>query len=221
MHRQGKCKLNRVGTLNSHSNARTGRTVQPAAAGYSPMCVWARTSASLWAAPLPPLGVEDDEVVEVVEPWMAWLIQCSMLMLPWLDVGVPCESPCTEPSSSEPEEVSVGQRRLAATGASSTPRPRPSPNTDPPHTLIGKWPLNTLEKSQVFQMTNYFSVSWGLHPKHLTVHIYARVFLTFQTQTKTSSPVLHSRRWGITRCFSVHSDTKQEGHGGVFQDTKL
>ena len=43
----------------------------------------ARTSASLWAAPLPPLWVEDDEVVEVVEPWMAWLIQCSMLMLPW------------------------------------------------------------------------------------------------------------------------------------------
>ena len=55
------------------------------------MCVCARTSASLWAAPLPPLWVEDDEVVEVVEPWMAWLIQCSMLMLPWLDVGVPCE----------------------------------------------------------------------------------------------------------------------------------
>ena len=47
------------------------------------MCVCARTSASLWAAPLPPLWVEDDEVVEVVEPWMAWLIQCSMLMLPW------------------------------------------------------------------------------------------------------------------------------------------
>lgn len=66
------------------------------------------TSASLWAAPLPPLCVEDEEVVDVVEPWMAWLIQCSMLMLPWLEVGVPWESPCTEPSSSEPEEVSGG-----------------------------------------------------------------------------------------------------------------
>ena len=181
MHRQGKCKLKGVGTLSSHSDARTGRTAQPAAARHSPMCVCARTSASLWAAPLPPLWVEDDEVVEVVEPWMAWLIQCSMLMLPWLDVGVPCESPWTEPSSSEPEEVSVGQRQLAATGASSTPRPRPSPNTDTPHTLTGKWPLNTLEKSQAFQVTNYFSVQRGLHPEHLTLHIYARVFLTFQT----------------------------------------
>lgn len=72
------------------------------------MCVWAMTSASLWAAPLPPLWVEEEEVVDVVEPWMAWLIQCSMLMLPWLEVGVPWESPCTEPSSSEPEEVSGG-----------------------------------------------------------------------------------------------------------------
>lgn len=71
------------------------------------MCVWAMTSASRWAAPLPPLWVDEDEVVEVVEPWMAWLIQCSMLMLPWLEVGVPWESPCTEPSSSEPEEVSA------------------------------------------------------------------------------------------------------------------
>lgn len=76
---------------------------------HSPMCVWAMTSASRWAAPLPPLWVDEDEVVEVVEPWMAWLIQCSMLMLPWLEVGVPWESPCTEPSSSEPEEVSARQ----------------------------------------------------------------------------------------------------------------
>lgn len=79
------------------------------------MCVWAMTSASLWAAPLPPLWVEEEEVVDVVEPWMAWLIQCSMLMLPWLEVGVPWESPCTEPSSSEPEEVSVKERRPVST----------------------------------------------------------------------------------------------------------
>lgn len=51
-------------------------------------------------------------MVDVVEPWMAWLIQCSMLMLPWLEVGVPWESPCTEPSSSEPEEVSVFKKRF-------------------------------------------------------------------------------------------------------------
>lgn len=43
---------------------------------------------------------------------MAWLIQCSMFMLPWLEVGVPWESPCTEPSSSEPEEVSVFKKRF-------------------------------------------------------------------------------------------------------------
>ena len=84
----------------------------PAQGRHSPMCVWARTSASLCAAPLLPLCVEDEEVVDVVEPWMAWLIQCSMLMLPWLEVGVPWESPCTEPSSSEPEEVSVGKSGL-------------------------------------------------------------------------------------------------------------
>lgn len=77
------------------------------------MCVWAMTSASRWAVPLPPLWVDEDDVVDVVEPWMAWLIQCSMLMLPWLEVGVPCESPCTEPSLSEPEEVSMGQSRAA------------------------------------------------------------------------------------------------------------
>jgi hypothetical protein len=34
-----------------------------------------------------------------------------MLMLPWLEVGVPWESPCTEPSSSEPEEVSVWKKK--------------------------------------------------------------------------------------------------------------
>lgn len=51
-------------------------------------------------------------MVDVVEPWMAWLIQCSMLMLPWLEVGVPWESPCTEPSSSEPEEVSIFKKRF-------------------------------------------------------------------------------------------------------------
>lgn len=35
---------------------------------------------------------------------MARLIQCSMLTLPWLEVGVPSPWP---PSSSEPDEVSV------------------------------------------------------------------------------------------------------------------
>lgn len=79
----------------------------PGKDGHPPRCVCAMTSASRCAAPLPPLCVEDEDVVDVVEPWMAWLIQCSMLMLPWLEVGVPCESPCTEPSSSEPEEVSA------------------------------------------------------------------------------------------------------------------
>lgn len=66
------------------------------------------TSASRLAAPLPPLCVEEEEVVEeVVEPWMARLIQFSMLMLLWLEVGVP--SPCMEPSPSEPDDVS-GER---------------------------------------------------------------------------------------------------------------
>lgn len=88
------------------------------------MCVWAMTSASRWAAPLPPLWVEEDEVVEVVEPWMAWLIQCSMLMLPWLEVGVPCESPCTEPSSSEPDDVSVGETSSVHHGEDTPQSPR-------------------------------------------------------------------------------------------------
>lgn len=39
------------------------------------------TSASLWAAPLPPLWVEEEEVVEVVEPWMAWLIDQERLLV--------------------------------------------------------------------------------------------------------------------------------------------
>lgn len=69
-----------------------------------PMCVWARTSARRPAAPLPPLCVDEEEE-EVVDPWwMARLIQCSMLTLPWLEVGVPSPWP---PSSSEPDEVSV------------------------------------------------------------------------------------------------------------------
>lgn len=71
------------------------------------MCVWAITSANLCAALLPPLCVEEEEVVDVVDPWIAWLIQCSIFILPWLEVGVPWESPCTEPSSSDPEEVSI------------------------------------------------------------------------------------------------------------------
>ena len=96
------------------------------------MCVWAMTSASLWAAPLPPLWVDEEEVVEVVEPWMAWLIQCSMLMLPWLEVGVPWESPCTEPSSSEPEEVSVWWESYYAAEQRSTPQSNTA-NTDLPH----------------------------------------------------------------------------------------
>lgn len=91
---------------------------------------WARTSATLMpAAPLPPLCVEEEEedaveevvVVEEV-PWMARLIQCSMLMLPSrLDKVSPSpplssfsprppssssSSPC--PSPSEHEEVSGG-----------------------------------------------------------------------------------------------------------------
>lgn len=100
---------------------------------WAEMCMcWARTSASLPpAAPLPPLRVEEEEeeaveeVVVVVEevPWMARLIQCSMLMLPSrLDEvppppppssssqsppSSPSPSPC--PSPSEPEEVSVGE----------------------------------------------------------------------------------------------------------------
>lgn len=95
---------------------------------------WASTSASLpAAAPLPPLRVEDedeeavDEVVVVVEevPWIALLIQCSMLMLPsWLDEVPPppppsssspsppsSSSPSPWPSPSEPEEVSEEERR--------------------------------------------------------------------------------------------------------------
>lgn len=99
------------------------------------MCVWAMTSASLWAAPLPPLWVEEEEVVDVVEPWMAWLIQCSMLMLPWLEVGVPWESPCTEPSSSEPEEVSVKGRRSVSTSKEHT---RVERRKDPPHALTAQ-----------------------------------------------------------------------------------
>jgi hypothetical protein len=72
--------------------------------------------------------VEEEEVVDVVEPWMAWLIQCSMLMLPWLEVGVPWESPCTEPSSSEPEEVSVFKKRfdlLSSVTKMPTPQSQP------------------------------------------------------------------------------------------------
>lgn len=95
---------------------------------------WASTSASLpAAAPLPPLRVEDEdeeaveEVVVVVEevPWIALLIQCSMLMLPsWLDEVPPppppsssspsppsSSSPSPWPSPSEPEEVSEEVRR--------------------------------------------------------------------------------------------------------------
>ena len=70
-------------------------------------CAWAMTSASRLAAPLPPLCVEEDEVVEeVVEPWMARLIQCSMLMLPsWLEVGVPLPGP--EPSPPAPDHGSA------------------------------------------------------------------------------------------------------------------
>lgn len=97
------------------------------------------TSASLCAAPLPPLWVDEEEVVEVVEPWMAWLIQCSMLMLPWLEVGVPWESPCTEPSSSEPEEVSA-EREVTCLGVVSECPPGSPAN--PPTTFA----LNTLRK---------------------------------------------------------------------------
>lgn len=95
---------------------------------------WARTSASLpAAAPLPPLRVEEEEedaveeVVVVVEevPWMARLIQCSMLMLPSrLDEITPpppsssspsppspsLPSPC--PSPSEHEEVSKEEQHV-------------------------------------------------------------------------------------------------------------
>lgn len=111
------------------------------------MCVWAMTSASRWAAPLPPLWVEEDEVVEVVEPWMAWLIQCSMLMLPWLEVGVPCESPCTEPSSSEPDDVSVGETNSAHHGEDTPPRAHVAhgPAARQPSNTF---PVNPLEKPQ-------------------------------------------------------------------------
>lgn len=58
------------------------------------------TSARRLAAPLPPLWVDEEEVVEEV------VIQCSILTLPWLEVGVP--SPC--PSPSDPDDVSTRQR---------------------------------------------------------------------------------------------------------------
>lgn len=105
------------------------------------------TSASLWAAPLPPLWVEEEEVVEVVEPWMAWLIQCSMLMLPWLEVGVPWESPCTEPSSSEPEEVSVRDRCAMHHSKSHTHTSCPMP-----------FASNTLEKLHISENELFFGI---------------------------------------------------------------
>lgn len=76
---------------------------------------WARTSASLpLAAPLPPLRVEEEEeeaveeVVVVVEevPWIARLIQCSMLMLPSRLDEVPPPPPPSSSSQSPPSSSS-------------------------------------------------------------------------------------------------------------------
>lgn len=137
----------------------------PVRARHSPMCVWAMTSASLWAAPLPPLWVDEEEVVEVVEPWMAWLIQCSMLMLPWLDVGVPWESPCTEPSSSEPEEVSVRESRPAMHHSRHTQltRRKHTPHTPCPTAFA----LNTPEKlCHISDYELFFSIM-NFSSKHL------------------------------------------------------
>lgn len=161
------------------------------------MCVWAMTSASRWAVPLPPLWVDEDDVVDVVEPWMAWLIQCSMLMLPWLEVGVPCESPCTEPSSSEPEEVSMGQSRDAVwpsqeTHADPAPKHRPA-------ALLRVIPKAT----PVF------------HPEHL--QLLSEGFLTLQSQTETFqfSPL---NSLGRNQRYSLHKHTKQAATGSIFSD---